>query len=107
MEIWENFAKEADVDFDFLIIHADQFNSNFRKQELGNLKIELPELHIPCKFEDVSNVLTAQKSKGEKFFFVHYTRKYEGQQISIGNLRRQMLSFANAVNVDKESENYR
>ena len=107
MEIWENFAKEVDVDFDFLIIHADQFNSNFRKQELGNLKIILPELHIPCKFDEVSNVLTAQKSKGEKFFFVYYTRKYVGQQISISNLRKQMLSFANEVNVDKDSRNYR
>ena len=107
MEIWEGFAREMDVDFEFLIIHADQFNSNFRKQELGNLKILLPELHNPCKFEDVSNVLKAQKSKGEKFFFVYYARKYEGQQISISNLRKQMLYFANEINIDRESINYK
>ena len=107
MQIWENFAKEVDVEFEFLIIHADQFNSNFRKQELGNLKIMLPELHTPCKFEDISNVLKAQKSKGDKFFFVYYTRKYEGQPIRISNLRRQMLNFANEIELDSESRNYK
>ena len=107
MEIWESFAKESGVDFEFLIIHADQFNSNFRKQELGNIKIILPELRSPCKFEEVSNVLKAQKSKGEKFFFVYYSRRFEGQQISISNLRKQMLKFANDVDIERESINYK
>ncbi len=100
LEVFQKFAqKNKDkLDFDFLIIYADQFNSGFRKQEFGNIEIIFPELQHPCAFKSVSNVLTSEKSKGDKFFFVYYTRKTDDEIPSIMDLVNDMLSLStNAV----------
>lgn len=99
LKIFEKFAqKNCDkLDFDFLIIYADQFNSGFRKQEFGNIEIVFPELQHPCTFKSVSNVLTSEKSKGEKFFFIYYTRKKEGEVLSIMDLVNDLLGLSTSV----------
>ena len=82
-----------------MIIYADQFNSGFRKQEFGNIEIVFPELQRPCAFQSVSNVLTSEKSKREKFFFIYYTRKNVNETPSIINLIKDMLSLSTDVMV--------
>lgn len=101
MEILEKFAKDQDIKFEFLIIYTEQFNSGFRKQEFENVKFIFPEVRVPCKLGDVSNVLKAQESRAEKFFFLYYTRKKPGQQVEIASLVREMLMLANQLLLDQ------
>lgn len=102
MRIFEQFSKDQNIKFEFLIIYTDQFNSGFRKEEFGNIKIQFPDLKYPCKFGDVSNVLKSEKSKGEKFFFLYYTREAGIKEIDISNLVVQILKLANDMSVDRE-----
>lgn len=97
MQILQDFSDNQGIDFDFLIIYTNQFNSGFRKQEFGNIELTFPELKEPCKFEEVSTVLTSQKSKGEKFFYLYYNRKDLNHRIKINKLITEMLSFANEI----------
>lgn len=101
MKILEEFAANQGIDFDFQIIYTNQFNSGFRKQEFGNIELIFPELKNPCKFEEVSTILTSQKSKGEKFFYLYYKRKDEKQTIKINELITQMLIFASEIRLKK------
>ncbi len=96
IKIFERFAicNEDKLDFDFLILYANQFNSGFRKQEFGNIEIIFPELKRPCKFREVSNVLTAEKSKGERFFFIYYNRKTTEETLSIAGLIDDLLTLS-------------
>lgn len=102
MEIFRSFSNQEHIPFDFLVIYANQFNSGFRKQEFGNIELVFPELKVPCRFGDVSNVLTAEKSKGEKFFFLYYSRT-EDKKIKIGKLIRDMLKLAGEIRVEQSA----
>lgn len=97
MQILKTFADSQNIDFDFQIIYTNQFNSGFRKQEFGNIELIFSELKNPCKFEEVSTVLTSQKSKGEKFFYLYYNRKNMEQNLKINELITQMLIFASEI----------
>lgn len=101
IEAFERFADQNKdiLDFNFLILYADQFNSGFRKQEFGNLEIIFPEMQKPCRFKDVSNVLRAEKSKGERFFFIFYDRKTTDATISIAKLIDSLLTLATNLSV--------
>lgn len=101
MEIFDRFASEQHIDFEFLIIYTDQFNSGFRKQEFENIEILFPELKQPCRFGAVSNVLKSEKSKGEKFFFLYYTRETAMQSVSITGLIGEMLRLASEMSLQK------
>lgn len=101
MEIFDRFASEQHIDFEFLIIYTDQFNSGFRKQEFENIEILFPELKQPCRFGAVSNVLKSEKSKGEKFFFLYYTRETSMQSVSITGLIGEMLRLASEMSLKK------
>ena len=103
IRVFEEFAEKNQdkLDFDFLILYADQFNSGFRKQEFENLEIIFPELKRPCRFKEVTNVLRAEKSKGEKFFFIFYNRKKEKETLSIKGLIDDLLTLSTNVSVEK------
>lgn len=99
MQIFETFSAKEHISFDFLVIYADQFNSGFRKQEFGNIEFVFPELKVPCRFEDVSNVLTSPKSKGEKFFFLYYSRDTK-KKVKISELVKDMLQLASTIHLE-------
>lgn len=101
MEIFDRFASEQKIEFEFLIIYTDQFNSGFRKQEFENIEIIFPELKQPSRFGAVSNVLKSEKSKGEKFFFLYYSRETAFQRVSITGLIREMLRLASEMSLQK------
>lgn len=103
IKVFEEFAEKNQdkLDFDFLILYADQFNSGFRKQEFENLEIIFPELRRPCRFKEVTNVLRAEKSKGEKFFFIFYNRKKEKELLSIKGLIDNLLTLSTNASVEK------
>lgn len=96
IRIFEQFAKARDIDFEFLVIYADQFISGFRKPEFGDIEIIFPELKGPCKFKEISNILTSKDSKAEKFFFIYYNRK-DKRELPISDLIQKMLEVANKM----------
>ncbi len=109
MEILQDFADENEIDFDFLIIDAEQFNSGFRKPEFGEIGIVFPELVSVCSFKDVTNVLQAQQSKSKNFFYLYYKRGGQQADLKIRNLIEKMLKLADDIvsrdeRADKEKE---
>lgn len=101
MQILEDFAKSQQIKFEFLVIYTNQFNSGFRKQEFGDIKILFPEIKEPCKFGEVSNALRSEKSRGEKFFFLYYNRDEKQKEISIMQLVGSMLTLAGRIRSEK------
>lgn len=75
IRVFEKFAKCQGIEFDFVILKQDQFNSGFAKTKFSELRIKFPELENVCHFGKVTNVLSAQKSLREKFFYVFYRRE--------------------------------
>ena len=90
----KTFAHNQGISFDFLIIKADQFNSGFSKSAFGNLKIIFPELRKPCNFKNVTNVLSSNKSDGDKFFYIFYRRNIEQSQLNITDLAIELGKLA-------------
>lgn len=103
IKVFEEFAEQnkEKLDFEFLILYVDQFNSGFRKQEFENLEIIFPELRKPCKFREVTNVLRAEKSKGERFFYIFYNRKETEELLSIAGLIDSLLTLSTNASVEK------
>lgn len=74
IQIFCDFAKEQKIPFDFIFISANQFNSGFAKEAFSKIKIEFPGLKTPRDFGKVTNVLKADKSARDKFFFLFYRK---------------------------------
>lgn len=82
----ETFAVEQKIDFDFVIIKANQFNSGFAKEAFAKIQIEFDTLQRPCFFEKVTNTLKAEKSSREKFFYLFYRRIDKENKIDLRRL---------------------
>ena len=98
MESLEAFAKSQNFEianFEFVIISANQFNSGFRKPEFSKINMTFPELKEPCAFSEVSNVLKASESKGEKFFYLYYKRKERSQEEKELNIKDLIGTWVN------------
>ena len=93
--VFKEFAEQQGIEFDFVILKQDQFNSGFAKAKFSELKIKFPELENACRFEDVTNVLTAKKSLREKFFYVFYRRNQnKGKDIDAFKLINSLNELA-------------
>jgi len=77
---------EQGLDFDFLIIKANQFNSGFGKLAFENIEIEFPGLKSPCNFKKVTNALSAQKSERDNFYYLFVRRKNGRTAIDVSSL---------------------
>lgn len=82
----ETFAEEQGIDFDFVILKANQFNSGFAKEAFAKVQIEFDTLQKPCFFEKVTNTLKAEKSSREKFFYLFYRRSDKKNKIDLRRL---------------------
>lgn len=82
----EAFAAEQKIDFDFVILKANQFNSGFTKEAFAKIKIEFDTLQRPCFFEKVTNTLKAERSSREKFFYLFYRRIDKENKIDLRRL---------------------
>lgn len=90
----EEFAEKEKIDFDFIVIKANQFNSGFSKADFGELKIDFEELKKPSKFGDITNVLNAQKSERDKFFYLFYTRVNRNYKADLNKLAKMLGNLA-------------
>lgn len=80
------FAGEQKIDFDFVILKANQFNSGFAKDDFAKIQIEFDTLQKPCFFEKVTNTLKAERSSREKFFYLFYRRTNKEDRIDLRRL---------------------
>ena len=80
------FAEEQKIDFDFVILKANQFNSGFAKDAFAKIQIEFDTLQKPCYFEKVTNTLKAEGSSREKFFYLFYRRANKENKIDLRRL---------------------
>ena len=80
------FAGEQKIDFDFVILKANQFNSGFAKDAFAKIQIEFDTLQKPCFFEKVTNTLKAERSAREKFFYLFYRRTNKENKIDLRRL---------------------
>lgn len=86
LEALKAFAEEQEIDFDFIILKANQFNSGFSKEAFAKIQIEFSTLQQPCYFEKVTNTLKAEKSSREKFFYLFYRRKNKYKRVDLKRL---------------------
>ncbi len=90
----KEFAKTQNIDFDFVIIKADQFNSGFGKMAFDNIKIYFDGLPVSTpKFKEITNTLSSEKSKRDKFFYIFY-RKKSNATINVTTLVRDLGHLA-------------
>ena len=62
LSCFKDFSEKQKIDFDFVIIKADQFNSGFGKVAFDELEIYFPELSTTLKFKEVANALSSKKA---------------------------------------------
>lgn len=86
------FAESQNIDFDFIIIKASQFNSGFGKVALDDLEIEFPELQYPSKFKEVTNTLSSFISDRDKFFYIFYRRNNQ-KHIEVKKLAQELAKL--------------
>lgn len=94
LECLKEFAENQKIDFNFTVIKANQFNSGFTKTDFGELKINFEELKKPSKFKDITNVLNAQKSERDKFFYLFYRRNSRNCKVDISQLATKLGHLA-------------
>lgn len=90
----QSFAQDQNLDFDFLIIKANQFNSGFGKLAFENIEIDFPGLKAPCNFKKVTNALSAQKSDRDKFYYLFVRRKNGRVPIDVSSLALRLGTLA-------------
>ena len=93
LKCFENFAKTQKIKFDFMIIKANRFNSGFGKVAFKNIKIVFPDRQEICKFDDITNILDANKSEQERFFYLFYYRE-DKKTIDVSALARELGKLA-------------
>lgn len=68
------FGNKNGIKPDFLILQAEQFNSGFSNEALSKIKIEFDSSRPLDEFGKVTNVLKADKSSREEYFYLFYRK---------------------------------
>lgn len=79
----QNFAKENEMDCDFVILKASQFDSGFGKADFSetNIVFQTKEGEKTAKVGDIVSSLEAKGREREDFFYLFYKRNSDvGQQ---------------------------
>lgn len=93
LECLRTFAEEQRIAFDFKIITTKMFNSGFLKDEIRKIKMEIPSIESICNFVNITNVLTANNSVSENFFYLFY-RKTDAIHIDVNKLASMLGRLA-------------
>ncbi len=94
LQTFHKFSESQKIPFDFIFIPANQFNSGFAKEAFSTIKIEFPGLKRPLDFGKITNVLKAEKSTRDKFFFLFYRRSMEEKNINWNQLATSLARIA-------------
>jgi len=73
---FENIHKSQSIDFDFVIIHANNFSSGFLKADLGNTIIHFPRFGREYTLSKLISLLSSRQGGylRDKFFYVYYRK---------------------------------
>ena len=93
LSCFKDFSEKQKIDFDFVIIKADQFNSGFGKVAFDELEIYFPELSTTLKFKEVANALSSKKSARDKFYYIFCRRKTD-EPLDVKNLAYSLNRLA-------------
>lgn len=98
LQCMKKTAKKSGVDFDLLILKADQFNSGFMKEEFAQLLILFPDRNHVDRFGKIVNTMSAEKTEKDKFFYLFYRRKENGDLKGIIDAEALATELANIAN---------
>ena len=76
----ENYSKEHNLEFDFVVLSASQFISGFNKPDFSKIPIVFntsEHNYISPAFSDVANPLKGTKIEKNKFYYLFYRRNKE------------------------------
>lgn len=94
MKLLYKFAEDNEIDCDFVLLGANQFNSGFNKPDFANINIvfDTSDKKLVKKFKEVTNTLKANDQSSQRFYYLYYKRKDKKiPQSKIYNLIREML----------------
>lgn len=94
----KDIAVKSGVDFDLLILNADQFNSGFMKEEFAQLPILFPDRGHIDKFGKIVNTMSVEKTEKDKFFYLFYRRKEDGNSKGMIDAEALAAGLANIAN---------
>lgn len=72
----------------------NQFNSGFAKEAFTKIQILFDFGQKPCYFGKVTNALKADKSSGEKFFYLFYKRENKERKVDLKELAVKLGTIA-------------
>lgn len=98
LKCMRDVTEKSELEFDLLIIKADQFNSGFMKQEFSELPIMFSDDDKINKFSDVVNLMNAEKTERSKFFYLFYRRKIDKQKVTTLNVCELAQKFTELAN---------
>lgn len=94
MKELKEFAEAEGMAFDFVILQTKQFSSGFSNEAFSKIQIEFPGLSTTCDFKNVTNVLKAEESKRDAFFFLYYRKPLSDKVIDWGTLIDNLIMLA-------------
>lgn len=82
----KRYADEKNIDCNFIILRAAQFNSGFGKPDFSNTNVVFPmkDKEKVAKVGDIILSLKAKEKERENFFYLFYKRK-DGEDIEVDN----------------------
>jgi HD superfamily phosphohydrolase len=117
-EILKNFAKNQDIDFDFVILFANMFRSNFSKIEITKIKIWYPYDRKIGRMYPILDVAksdnddaksddgnTQPKEDKEAFFYFYYKRKSD-TRITISHIVQLCNELVGAYTLDNSIDDH-
>lgn len=93
MHSLQNYAKEKDIECNFVIIKASQFNSGFGKPDFSKIKIifKTNKNEEYVNFGDIVSSLKAKEKERDDFFYLFYKRKDSEEKVNIKNIDNKEL----------------
>lgn len=98
LECMLEVTQQSGLDFDLLILKANQFNSGFMKKEFSQLPILFTNSSRPNTFESVVNSINAEKTEKSNFFYLFYRRKEDGRGKKILDVQKLSKKFTDLAN---------
>lgn len=80
LECMYDITVKSGVEFDLLILRANQFNSGFMKKEFAQLPILFPDRNCINSFGQIVNTINAEKTEKNEFYYIFYRRKMSGER---------------------------
>lgn len=86
MNCLKSYSEEKNIEFNFVILMASQFNSGFSKPDFSstNIVFKTTEGEKIAKFGDIASSLDAKEKDRNSFFYLFYKRK-DGEDSDIDN----------------------